>query len=197
MPEFFEDMTIKLPIMGGRRKSLGVGKGSSGGCDVVAEAVVLDDNFTANVLRKISWHMTAGYPSTQIKTGEMRPDGKPKYTTAYLHHLVYEHYKGKRPLGRTGKQIDHEDRNRLNALPENLRSASQGIQKANSKARKNSSGCRGVRQTACGRWTARITIDYKETHLGVFATKPEAARAVNGAYRKAYPNVAIPNPSFE
>jgi hypothetical protein len=39
------------------------------------------------------------------------------------------------------------------------------------------SGVAGVRQIRNGTWQARVTVNYKEIHLGTFATFEEAVKA--------------------
>lgn len=187
MPEFFEEVwappILRLPIRANKD-----GKRSRKASDlvVVAYAEVCDGEWARTVLTQMRWKRTqAGYP--------INANGQ------YLHHLIYEHYSGQpSPKGWSGKQLDHEDRNTLNNKPGNIRLVCQSVQKANRGLNKNNeSGFKGVHKIHGGKWRARIMKNYSNIHLGCFSTPEEAARAVNEAYRKYYPSVAIPNPQVE
>ena len=177
--------TTTLELRGGRRSR------HRRGCKVVGHAIVLDDAFTRDTLAKISWHMTAkGYPAMMVRTA----DGK--RGIAYLHKFVYEHYHGLIPLG---KEIDHEDRNKLNNVPKNLRLVTHSVNGANTpKRRTNTSGYKGVSwHKQIKKWDARIQKAGKQIYLGLFTNIRSAARAVNQDYRKHFPEVSIPNPEAE
>ena len=78
-------------------------------------------------------------------------------------------------------EIDHIDGNRLNNQKSNLRFATSAQNKMNRGPRKdNKSGFKGVSlNKALNKWTARIMIENKYKHLGLFETKEEAAKAYN------------------
>lgn len=148
---------------------------------IVGYALVLDDDFGREMSKK-RWNVTAaGYP--------VRNEG-------YLHHFVYAHYHGEISFG---CEIDHQDRNKHNALPSNLRPITRSANIANSgKRQKNKSGFKGVSwDKANNKWRASITVNYVGINLGRHTTKEDAARAVNAAYRKYFPEVAVPNPEVE
>jgi hypothetical protein len=161
-------------------------EGRQRGRDIIGYAVVLDDEFSRNVLANEAWHATTakGYPATN---GLGRK---------YLHRLVFEHYHGPVP---DGFHIDHIDRNVLNALPSNLRAVTATENYANQGLRKNnSSGFRGVAfRSNTGKWRARLSVRREQQELGSFDTAQEAARAVNAAFRARFPQTPIPNPSVE
>ena len=180
--------TTTLEVRG--RSSNGKGRRRRGD-KIVGYAIVVDDEFTRDVLAKISWHLsTKGYPATNVTTA----DGKQK--RKHLHRLVYEHYHGAREPGR---EVDHEDRNKLNNVPRNLRMVTGSVNCANSpKRRTNTSGYKGVYwNRRAEKWHARITKDYKRILLGYFTDIHAAARAVNRAYEEHFPEVAVPNPEAE
>jgi hypothetical protein len=79
--------------------------------------------------------------------------------------------------------IDHIDLNRANNAIGNLREATHSTNKANRLApSNNTSGIKGVGFSKAQRkWQASICRQYKQTHLGFFETKEEAAEA----YRQA------------
>jgi hypothetical protein len=74
--------------------------------------------------------------------------------------------------------IDHEDRNRGNNRPDNLSKAMEAQQRQNTALRRdNRSGYRGASLHACGKARARVMIDGKEMHLGLFSSIEDAAAA--------------------
>lgn len=87
------------------------------------------------------------------------------------HRLAWLYVYGSFPDG----LIDHKNRNRTDNRIENLRVASDAINSRNQAIYKNSpTGYHGV--TAHGkRWRARINVNGKKYHLGVFDTIEEAA----------------------
>lgn len=86
--------------------------------------------------------------------------------------LAWFYMKGRWPK----KQIDHEDRDKGNDAWENLRPASNGQNKANSVARRDSKlGIKGV-SLFRGKYRALLTAGGKLHYLGSFDT-PEAASA--------------------
>jgi hypothetical protein len=91
------------------------------------------------------------------------------------HRLAWLYMTGDWPDG----EIDHINRDRADNRWSNLRAASATENRANSKLRAdNSSGLRGVVWDFQRRlWMARI----KNSHIGRFATKEEAARAYDAA----------------
>lgn len=75
--------------------------------------------------------------------------------------------------------VDHIDGDGRNNKLENLRDVSHTENLRNQRLNsKNSSGVMGVDYLPqCQRWRARIIVDKKEKHLGLFATKAEAVEA--------------------
>lgn len=73
------------------------------------------------------------------------------------------------------KQVDHIDRNKFNNQRPNLRSASNGQNRANSRCAQSSlTGLKGIKKRKNGRFGAIITVDGKKIWLGTFDTKEEA-----------------------
>jgi hypothetical protein len=86
-----------------------------------------------------------------------------------------------------GKGADHIDRDSLNNRRNNLRPASVSDNIHNQGLRvNNTTGFKGVRVYRYNKtkFTARITLDGKAQHLGVFDTAVDAARAYNEAAKK-------------
>lgn len=99
-------------------------------------------------------------------------------------HLAWTFMTGEWPE----EMIDHVDRDRANCRWENLRLANQSQQNANQALRSdNTSGTRGVRfRKSTGKWLARIKVDGKEKHIGVFTSKDAAAAAYRNAAIKTF-----------
>lgn len=92
--------------------------------------------------------------------------------THYAHRIVYQYHWGQIPLG---WDIDHingkKNDNRLN----NLRAVPHKLNRRNNrKSKNNTSGCPGVYSHPDGRWRARIKVNYKFLHLGLFEKKEDA-----------------------
>jgi len=75
--------------------------------------------------------------------------------------------------------IDHIDRDRLNNRIANLRLATRAQNNANASVRKSSlSQIKGVSwDKQKGKWSARIKFGNRQTHIGYFSTKNDAATA--------------------
>lgn len=97
------------------------------------------------------------------------------------HRLMWLYVYGAMPL----LQIDHIDRNRTNNKPVNLRLATQKQNSENIyRTKTNTSGYRGVRcesRLITKPWSATITHNYKQKHLGYYATVEEAVIARKAA----------------
>jgi len=101
-------------------------------------------------------------------------DGKAKEYR--LHRLAWLYVHGEMP-----RYIDHDNHNRVDNRISNLLDGShQDNMKNQSLQRRNKSGTIGVRETKYG-FTARITIDGKEKHLGSFKIKQDAIDARKNA----------------
>jgi hypothetical protein len=165
-----------LPLTGHRNGKYGI---------VIGYTLVLDDEFTRNVLPLHSWRLNLGYAMTTS-----REDGR----TILLHRSIFEHYHGSIP---DGLEVDHIDRNKLNNLPTNLRAVTQSQNSVNvGMRRRNRSGFVGVNKCERVReWRAGVRVLGKYIHLGRFLTREEAAAAVNRAYAQHFPHVPPPNPT--
>jgi len=102
------------------------------------------------------------------------------------HRLAWFYVTGNMPID----QIDHINRNKSDNRFENLREATRGQNRANSKST-NKHGLKGVRllpwmKNAGKCWQAEITHNKKVIYLGCFATKEEAHLAYCDAARKLH-----------
>ena len=86
-------------------------------------------------------------------------------------------------------EVDHEDRNSLNNNVDNLRLGNSVLQIQNQGIRStNKSGVKGVHwHKGASKWQARINVEDKKKHLGLYTTIKEAAEARNAAVRKYWP----------
>lgn len=94
-----------------------------------------------------------------------------------------------------GFEVDHKNRNGLDNRRENLRPATTSQNQANKrtqKTNKSHSRYKGVTSHRNG-WEAKIGINYKTKHLGIFPTEQEAATAYNEAAIKHFGQFARVN----
>ncbi|WP_164984839.1 HNH endonuclease [Ammoniphilus sp. CFH 90114] len=111
-------------------------------------------------------------------------DGKLKNVTLHRHIMDY-------PKGRV---IDHQSGDTLDNTIDNLRTCTQGENVRNRSKSTSKTGILGVgfnRKT--GKWCARITVDGKSIHLGLFTDIESAKQARIDAERKYWGEFA---PSF-
>lgn len=95
----------------------------------------------------------------------------------YMHKLIF---------GFSEDVVDHINRDKLDNRKINLRSCDQQKNSWNrGLSKRNKSGFKGVRMEY-GKWRARIRLNNKQAHLGVFKTKEEAAKAYDFAAKKHY-----------
>ena len=115
--------------------------------------------------------------------------GRPKESskTVTLHRHIYGPVAGR-------NSIDHIDGDRLNNRRSNLRECSQAENTRNARiGLNNTSGYKGVSETAEGRWRARITVDGVEIRIGHFDTAEEAAEAYDSAAVRLHGDFAATN----
>lgn len=98
------------------------------------------------------------------------------------HRLAWLYMKGSWPRF----EMDHWNKVRDDNRWDNLREASHVQNMQNGGIRKdNNSGARGV-TVSSGKWRAKITVNGKQKHLGLFNTVKEAKEAYDKAAREAF-----------
>lgn len=116
-----------------------------------------------------------------------KPDGK--WGTQMLHRFL---------LGVTDRKVhvDHEDGNGLNNQRHNLRTATPSQNAANSRRRsdKTIAKSKGVCWSkVSSKWQAKIMVNNKSIHLGLFADEKDAAAAYWEAAQKHFGQFARKN----
>ena len=125
-------------------------------CEIVGKAIIdLED---VDKCKKYKWHLktsrNTNYAITTINEKEK----------IFLHRLILD-YKG-------NDDIDHIDLNGLNNRKSNLR-----IIKHSDNIRNQSINRKGISKKKNGKYTARITVNYKEIYIGTFDSFEEALEA--------------------
>lgn len=153
-----------------RPRLLDLGNGGSTSIDVEDAALVVG----------YGWYRTAnGY------VGAMTTDKRGKRKLLLLHRLL---------MGepQRGVHVDHINGDKLDNRRTNLRLATYQQNQANRRRpnRNNTSGIRGVqhmpRLSVSKPWRAQITVDRRNIHLGLFATREEAIQARREAEYQHY-----------
>lgn len=93
----------------------------------------------------------------------------------FLHRLIWKYMTGEEPVF-----VDHKNGIKDDNRWDNLQNATKKTNGRNMKLfSTNTSGHVGIRQRSGGRWQARIKVDQKEQHIGMFDTYEEAIEAWN------------------
>lgn len=140
---------------------------------------VLVDEFWYPLLAPMKWtaFQTKGNPYVYARRNFPGPDGRRR--PLFMHRIIAG--------ALDGEVVDHKNRNSLDNRTENLRPCTQRQNMQNSKRpAKNTSGYKGVwKYSPSGRkkmWCARIRDEHgRQTFIGSFATREEAALAYNEA----------------
>jgi len=99
-----------------------------------------------------------------------------------IHRLVYQHFGNWNPE----LTVDHRDNDKNNNHISNLRMATKQQQNFNQPIRKNNKlGVKGVRKQR-NKYRARIKIDGKQIHLGLFETVEEASLVFQSKARELH-----------
>lgn len=93
-----------------------------------------------------------------------------------------------------GEEVDHINRDKLDNRRCNLRVVTHTQNCVNTEIRRNNtSGFKGVRLNKGQYWAAHIRVNYRQIHLGHFATAEDAARAYDAAAREHFGEFAFLN----
>jgi hypothetical protein len=135
--------------------------------------------------KKIKANAKAGWHEKDSNYNKVKVLNK----TYLEHRLVYILFKGHVD---NIIQIDHKDNNRQNNNIENLRASTNTQNHCNSKKyKRNTSGFKGVSyHQPNNKWRAKINIDGKQTHLGLFKTPKQAFEAYKQAANKYHKSFA-------
>lgn len=127
------------------------------------------DRADIELVNHITWHLG----SDRYVCGK---DGK----TLQMHRVIMNPGKG--------QIVDHINGDRTDNRRSNLRLCGMSENLWNSRFRdNNSSGYKGVsKHKRSGRWQAKITVRYKQHHLGLFDSAEEAAKAYDEASKRLH-----------
>ena len=148
--------------------------------------VALVDDEDYKKVSEYPWHALETPDKTVYAVRNFREEGKCK--SWYMHRFILE-------VTDPEVEVDHKDRNGLNNQRHNIRVTEGNQNHFNMGLRKdNKSGFRGVHwSVAADKWVARITINHKIIHLGVFVDPIEAACAYDMAAVKYHGDFASTN----
>lgn len=123
-----------------------------------------------------TWHWSHGYARRTVYLPG--PDGRRRKCSFSLH--------GELLPAPPGKEVDHENRNRLDNRRSNLRLVSHAQNMLNGPVQSNNtSGFRGVSlYKRTGRYLAQVAVNGGFVHCGYHATAEQAARAYDQAVLK-------------
>lgn len=122
-------------------------------------------------LAEYKWKVSSGYARRTITS---RYKDTPNASET-MHRVIMERILGRKL--QSSELVDHADCNPLNNRRSNLRLANKAQNSANSKRRKdNHSGYKGICRFR-KRWMARIYVNGKYIHIGMFDTAIEAHEA--------------------
>ena len=123
------------------------------------------------LVSKFSWWHAKQKKTTYVRTRDIYKGEKRHF---YMHQLI---------LGTIGvkAEIDHKDNNGLNNTRDNIKVASHSDNLKNRRKHRGASKYTGVSKHLYNRWIARININGKQKHIGLFDNEIDAAKAYNKA----------------
>lgn len=139
------------------------------------QAVKVDDCWF-DALNMHKWHLSKkGYAQRSIKPG----------FSVMMHRII--------AMTPRSLQTDHINGDKLDNRLSNLRVCTNAENCRSRRRIQSSSGYRGVRMAANGRYHAAIMVDYKKVHLGVFDNAIDAARVYDEAALRLHKSFASLN----
>lgn len=140
---------------------------------------VLIDDEDYDLIKGYSWCIKSqirnGVPQYYAFAYIKNNNHKNSRSTTYMHRFIMDAPKG--------IQVDHIFHNTLDNRKSKLRLITPNGNNRNC-IRKNETGFKGVRKAKFGNFQARICINRKEKHLGMFDTAIEAHEAYMSAYNE-------------
>lgn len=152
---------------------------------------ILVDEEDYDFVKDQIWYANVSTRSNNIKLSYIGLD--PSKNEVYrIHHLILMRHGIEIPKGYV---VDHIDHNPANNQKRNLRLCSNQQNKFNAPIQKNNtSGFRGVSWFAKTQsWRARIKINGKEKHIGIFKSPIDAAIAYNEVATNLFGEYAMLN----
>lgn len=152
--------------------------------DGTVKAYALVDDSDRELVEGWRWSLTKrGYVRRTV-----RVDGRQQ--TVHLHRVITG-------LERDDpRDVDHENGNRRDCRRSNLRVVTRAGNAQNVTRVRGRSRFRGVSwHVSNRRWQAKLTVGYRQVHVGYFADELEAAIAAEGARRDLMP-FALPDPEL-
>lgn len=151
---------------------------NKGNCTIV-------DNDEYEKFGNLTWFICNGYAkrSFRLKSVERSKSNR----QAHLHREILNAPKG--------MCIDHINGDKLDNRKSNLRLCTNQENIRNSKVMiKNTSGFKGVSwMKSKSKWRARIKVNMREIHLGLFASKLDAVRCYNKGAKRYFSDFAYIN----
>lgn len=136
---------------------------------------VLVDEGDFEYLNQWKWHSESGRYAVRKEYYGKAPNGKHLTRWIRMHRLITD--------APDKMEVDHINGNGLDNRRSNLRICTHKQNSHNTRKRKdNRSGYKGVGwHTQHNKWRARIVVDGRQKHLGLFDTPEQAAIAYNTA----------------
>lgn len=144
--------------------------------------VAIVDDADLPLIEQHAWHASVGSSGHVYATTNV-PKAGGGQRRIKMHRLL---------LGEPDCYVDHRNRDTLDNRRTNLRLATPGQNKANSRAYATS-GFKGVKQVPSGRWAAYGKANGTNNYLGSFDTAEDAARAYDAWAIEVHGEFAHPN----
>lgn len=145
--------------------------------------VKIDDEFDHLFLNK-RWFAQCPQKGKYKYAASNFKDSTGKYKIIYLHRIIIG--------AKSNEFVDHINGDTLDCQKSNLRLSNNKLNQANQKRIRGLSKYKGV-TFEHGKWRARIRIDNKKKHLGVFNFEIEAAQAYDAAAKEHWKEFAALN----